>query len=195
MVRAFCDVCGKTVKFRLAFANFTTTVNGKEYYYIGQEAHCVDCGALMDIPEVNEYNMNKFKDACKKQNEYDYKKQNEMRYPIVVKPQNAYKQYAKLLAKNNTTSYRVSKETGIVQTTLSNWKNGKSVPNFETLWKIANYFCVPIDYFTKNDVGELSDDEEIAFEKLKKTLRQNDFTEDDIDFLITVFEAHKKDDM
>lgn len=194
MGRAFCDICKQTVKYRLSVANFTTTVNGKEYYYIGQEAHCFECGALVDVPEINEYNMSKFKEACKKRNEYDYKKQNEMRYPIVVQTQNAYKQYAKLLAKNNVTSYRVAKETGIVQTTLSNWKNGKSTPNFETLWKIANYFCVPIDYFTKNDIGELSDEDEIAFEKLKKSLRQNDFNEDDVDFLITVFEAHKKDD-
>lgn len=59
-----------------------------------------------------------------------------------------YDRYQKLLEKNNVTSYRVSKETGITQTTLSNWKNGKITPKTDTLKKIANYFDVTVSYFT-----------------------------------------------
>ena len=59
-----------------------------------------------------------------------------------------YERYQKLLEKNNVTNYRVSKETGITQTTLSNWKTGKITPKTNTLKKIANYFGVSVSYFT-----------------------------------------------
>ena len=59
-----------------------------------------------------------------------------------------YERYEKLLEKNNVTNYRVSKETGITQTTLSNWKTGKITPKTSTLKKIANYFGVSVSYFT-----------------------------------------------
>lgn len=57
-----------------------------------------------------------------------------------------YEAFEKLLAKNGITAYRVSKDTGITQTLLSNWKTGKSVPNLQNLKKIADYFDVTVDY-------------------------------------------------
>lgn len=59
-----------------------------------------------------------------------------------------YSRFEQLLQKNNVTSYRVSKETGIAQATFSAWKLGKSAPKLEKLQKIADYFGVPIEYFT-----------------------------------------------
>ena len=59
-----------------------------------------------------------------------------------------YSRFEHLLQKNNVTAYRVAKETGIAQTTFSDWKKGKSSPKFEKLSKIADYFGVPIEYFT-----------------------------------------------
>ncbi len=57
-----------------------------------------------------------------------------------------YEVFEKLLQKHNVTPYRVAKEAGVTQTALSNWKQGKSVPNTKTLQKIADYFGVSIDY-------------------------------------------------
>ena len=34
----------------------------------------------------------------------------------------------------------------VTQTSLSNWKNGKSKPSTQTLQKIADYFGVSVDY-------------------------------------------------
>lgn len=62
-----------------------------------------------------------------------------------------YNRFEQLLQKNNVTAYRVAKETGIAQTTFSDWKNGKSSPKVEKLSKIADYFGVSIEYFTKTD--------------------------------------------
>jgi transcriptional regulator with XRE-family HTH domain len=56
-----------------------------------------------------------------------------------------YKNYEKLLEKSNTTSYAVSKATGISQATLSDWKNGKSIPKADKLMKIAKFFGVPME--------------------------------------------------
>lgn len=57
-----------------------------------------------------------------------------------------YEIFAKLLKENEVTPYRVHKETGIAQSTLSDWKLGKSVPSTENMLKIAEYFDVSVDY-------------------------------------------------
>lgn len=59
-----------------------------------------------------------------------------------------YERYEKLLKENNITNYRVSKDTGITQTTLSSWKKGRITPKTDTLRKIADYFGVSLDYLT-----------------------------------------------
>ena len=58
-----------------------------------------------------------------------------------------YPKFAKLLQKNNTTAYKVSKETGVSTSTLSDWKTGRSTPKIDKLNKIAVYFGVPVTYF------------------------------------------------
>ena len=58
-----------------------------------------------------------------------------------------YHKYEELLKETGKTSYQVSKETGIGQNTLSNWKTGRSQPKVEKLQILANYFGVPVTYF------------------------------------------------
>lgn len=58
-----------------------------------------------------------------------------------------YEKFAELLEKNNKTAYQVSKETGIPQSVLSDWKRGRSKPKAEKLKILANYFGVSIEYF------------------------------------------------
>lgn len=58
-----------------------------------------------------------------------------------------YEKYESLLLKNNKTSYRVSKDTGIPASTFSDWKSGKSKPKIDKLKILADYFNVPVDYF------------------------------------------------
>lgn len=63
-----------------------------------------------------------------------------------------YEKFVQLLQRNNTTPYRVSKDTGITQTTLSDWKTGRGTPKAATLKKIADYFNVPVDWFTSESI-------------------------------------------
>ena len=60
-----------------------------------------------------------------------------------------YKKFADLLLKNNKTTYRVAKVTGISPTLFSDWKKGKSKPKVDKLQILADYFGVPLDYFLK----------------------------------------------
>lgn len=57
-----------------------------------------------------------------------------------------YEIFEQLLVKNNVSTYKVSKETGIAQSVFSAWKNGISTPKQDKLQKIADYFHVTIDY-------------------------------------------------
>ena len=44
------------------------------------------------------------------------------------------------------TPYRLCKDTGISQSTLTNWKNGNYVPKIDKLRKIADYLGVSLEY-------------------------------------------------
>ena len=58
-----------------------------------------------------------------------------------------YNKYEELLRSTGKTSYQVSKETGIGQNTLSNWKTGRSKPKVEKLKILADYFGVEVGFF------------------------------------------------
>ena len=64
----------------------------------------------------------------------------------------AYERYE--ILRGEKTNYQVSKDTGISQVTLSEWKSGKSVPNVTKRAILARYFKVSIE--------ELMDDKELA---------------------------------
>lgn len=58
-----------------------------------------------------------------------------------------YEKFAELLDKYNKTAYQVSKDTGIAQSVLSDWKTGRSKPKADKLKILADYFGVSIEYF------------------------------------------------
>ena len=58
-----------------------------------------------------------------------------------------YEKFSALLDKTNKTTYQVSKDTGIAQSVLSDWKRGRSKPKFDKLLILAKYFGVPVEYF------------------------------------------------
>lgn len=58
-----------------------------------------------------------------------------------------YERYVALRDKKGVTDYKVSEETGIVKSTFSDWKSGRSAPKLDKLKKIADYFGVSIEFF------------------------------------------------
>ena len=65
-----------------------------------------------------------------------------------------YEKFQQLLDKTHKTAYQVSKDTGIAQSVLSDWKNNVSNPKADKLKKLADYFGVTIEYFLKDEEQE-----------------------------------------
>ena len=55
-----------------------------------------------------------------------------------------YEKFEALIKDRGITPYRVSKDTGIPTSTLSDWKNGRSIPKADKLKILADYFGVDI---------------------------------------------------
>ena len=64
-----------------------------------------------------------------------------------------YQRFEALLKKNGTTVYRVSKATGISNSTFSDWKNGRSTPKADKLQLIAEHFGVSLDALLGGETG------------------------------------------
>lgn len=123
-----------------------------------------------------------------------------------------YEIFEQLLQKHNVTPYKLSKETGIPQSTLSEWKRGRSTPKSKTMQKIADYFDVSLDYLMgreeaptatdkNNNTIVLDDDALELLEELKtrpemKTLFSvsKKATRADILKAVRIIEALKGDD-
>lgn len=63
----------------------------------------------------------------------------------------------KLFITRQTTQKKVAEDTGISQQTLSNYINGKTQPDIQTLIKLAEYFHTTIDSIVGHNVPYLID--------------------------------------
>lgn len=78
-----------------------------------------------------------------------------------------YQKFQDLLNLHNISAYKVSKDTGVATATLTNWKHGKITPKYNTLYKLAVYFQVPVEYFT-NTSEQLDDVNSSEFPKFTR---------------------------
>ena len=60
----------------------------------------------------------------------------------------AYERIFELIKEKGLTAYRVSKDTGISQASLADWRKGRSNPKIDKLQKLSEYFGVSIGYLT-----------------------------------------------
>ena len=51
-----------------------------------------------------------------------------------------------LMSIEHITQYGLAKKLGISQSTICNWLNGKKEPCIDSLWMLADYFDVTVDY-------------------------------------------------
>ena len=51
-----------------------------------------------------------------------------------------------LLSATNTSAYRLTKDLGLSNSAISDWKSGKAKPSLDAIIKIANYFNVSADF-------------------------------------------------
>ena len=107
-----------------------------------------------------------------------------------------YEIFAELLKKKGVTPYQVHKATGVAQSSLSDWKNGKSKPKYEKMQKIADYFGVSVDYLLGNEPKEKAptvevDDGRSAKRKMLFDLF-NSMTDEELDAMIAFTNAIQK---
>jgi len=62
-----------------------------------------------------------------------------------------YSVFEQLCQEKGVTSYRVSADTGVSQTTLSRWKNTERDPELQILLKLALYFDTTVDYLVTGE--------------------------------------------
>lgn len=93
-----------------------------------------------------------------------------------------YERFSKVLQEKGLTAYKVSKETGVSQGSLSDWKYGRSKPKNESMKKIADYLGVSVDWLN----GNSNDRYETAKTKI---------TDDDIKFALFGGEKEITDEM
>ena len=124
-----------------------------------------------------------------------------------------YERFEQLLQKRGVTPYKVSKETGVTQTSLSNWKSGRNTPSAKTLQKLADYFGVAVGYLMGTEEEEpnatdkennpivLDDDALELLEELKERPEMRTLfsvskkaTKEDILKAVKIIEALKGDD-
>ena len=124
-----------------------------------------------------------------------------------------YEIFEQLLRKHDLSAYKVSKMTGVTQSTLSDWKRGRSTPKTDTLQKIADYFDVSVDYLMGRESDEpnaidkennpivLDDDALELLEELKERPEMRTLfsvsrkaTKEDILKAVKIIEALKGDD-
>ena len=55
-----------------------------------------------------------------------------------------YDKFRQLIDSKGITPYKLAKDTGISQSTLSDWKAGRSTPKLDKLLKIADYLGVQL---------------------------------------------------
>ncbi len=71
-----------------------------------------------------------------------------------------YERLDALLNERGITAYRLAKDLGISQSSLSEWKRGNSIPKHERLVKIAAYFSVPVSYLSGRDNDDIKSEED-----------------------------------
>lgn len=103
-----------------------------------------------------------------------------------------YERFVELLQEKGITSYRVSKETGVTQTTLSDWKTGRATPKTATLQKIADYFNVSLDWLVgKSDVRQNSNELNDIYFSFAKQAQDDGILPEDIELAIKMIKELK----
>jgi repressor LexA len=65
-----------------------------------------------------------------------------------------YEIFENLLNERGVTRADVTRATGIVPSTFTDWKSGRSKPGVEKLYLLAKFFEVPIEYFLEKKEEE-----------------------------------------
>ena len=63
-----------------------------------------------------------------------------------IRRMEAYSRFLKIITDKGITPYNISKNTGVATSTLSDWKNGKSMPKSDKMKVISDYIGADMDF-------------------------------------------------
>lgn len=66
--KVFCAECRNDVDFFVSQKQMEGSIKGKAYSYIGEEAHCAECGSKIHVDTVNDYNLNALNNVYREKN-------------------------------------------------------------------------------------------------------------------------------
>lgn len=96
----------------------------------------------------------------------------------------------KIMEEKDITAYRVAKRLGVHQTTIANWRSGKSTPKTELLPKIAEALETPVYTFLPQNLAEkYLEYEDIAYD-VKETFIREAETQEEIEAAKTLSIPH-----
>ena len=72
----------------------------------------------------------------------------------------SYDRIFEIMKEKELTAYRASKDTGISQASLADWRKGRSKPKIDKLQKLSEYFGVSIQYLT-GESDQIDDTQQI----------------------------------
>ncbi|MBO7394102.1 MAG: DUF4065 domain-containing protein [Abditibacteriota bacterium] len=64
----FCETCRDDVKFTVKTLSKTGNLRGKDYTYTGKEARCNECGSLVFVPDIVDFNLDALYDVYREKN-------------------------------------------------------------------------------------------------------------------------------
>ena len=86
-----------------------------------------------------------------------------------------YEKLQKLMKDKHIKPAELSRSTGIAPSSLSDWKSGRSKPKLDKLQLLADYFGVPVSYFTDEEPSVNADNKKTPKE-LRKLLESEEIT-------------------
>ena len=81
-----------------------------------------------------------------------------------------------LIKEKNINQVQFSKESGITNSLLTQWKQRIQKPSLKSLKKISDYFKIPLNYFTENNDKNQLDDFTVQIKLLSDKLSEEEKT-------------------
>lgn len=108
-----------------------------------------------------------------------------------------YEIFEKLMNERGISAYKVSTATGVAQSTLSDWKNGKTTPKIDKMQKIAEFFEVPLEYLMtgKWNEKESASGKKYYFNDETAQMAQSLFEQKDLRMLFDAAQDCKPEDL
>jgi uncharacterized phage-associated protein len=64
----FCEKCSRNVTYTVTETFLTGTVKGEKFLYVGEEAHCAECGSPVVVPGLSDHNLKALYDVYRQNN-------------------------------------------------------------------------------------------------------------------------------